>query len=70
LYNEQLANKDPCDNQQKQIIIPNFIKDIDLISFQFSGIEKVEHLQKDKDVKEDTEMNTVFVVPILQLDSY
>ncbi len=69
LNNEQLTNKDADDNQNEQVVVSNVSADVDIALFEFSSVEEVKHLQEDKYVKEDTQMNTCHFVPLVNLQS-
>lgn len=69
LDDEQLANKNTNDYQNKKIIVVNVSADVNFILFELSGIEKVKHLQEDKHIEENTQVNACFRVPIIRLDS-
>lgn len=54
LNNKQLKNKYANNNHNEQVIVSNISADVDLSFFKFSCIKKVENLQKDKNIKENT----------------
>lgn len=66
---EQLADEDTNDDQNEKVVVTDVSADVDFILFEFSGIEKVEHLQEHKNVEEQTQMNAGFWAPVIGLNS-
>lgn len=69
LHNEQLSNEDSPYNKQKEIVIKEVLEDIQLIFLEFAAVEEVKHLQKDEDIKKDTEMLSIVRVPLFNSQS-
>jgi len=50
-------------DHQEKLIVEEALKDIVFIRFKLSGIDFIEDLQKDENVKEDGVMLSSFIVP-------
>lgn len=69
LNDEQLADEDTYDDQNEKVVVTDVSAYVDFVLFEFSGIEKVEHLQEHKNVEEQTQMNAGFWAPVIGLNS-
>jgi hypothetical protein len=53
LYNEKLTQKDSTYNKDKEIIVEEVCKNIDLVFLKFTSVQKIEYLQEYKDIEEE-----------------
>ena len=64
-----MADEYPTHYEDEEVIIAEVSKYVDLVFFEFSGIEEVEYLQKYKHIEENTQMDTICGIPILYCQS-
>lgn len=61
--NQKCLNNDSnYDNKPKQKVIADSCKDIDLWAFEFPGVQFIEDLHPNKDLKKDSKMSKLFRV--------
>lgn len=64
LHNDDLEDEDAAHDEDKEIVIKEVFKDIQLLFLELASVEEVEHLQEDKHIEEDTKVLSVSFVPL------
>ena len=67
LSDEDLKDEDQDHNGNEEIVVSDFRENIEFIFLEFSGVEEVEDLKENENVKENAEMLTSLMIPILHM---
>lgn len=65
LDDDDLEDEDTGHDEEEEIVIEEVFKDIKLLLLELTSVEKVEDLQEDKDIEEDTQVLSVGLVPLI-----